>query len=251
MSTLRRFLNMNRNLCRRIEPYLPQAKINIFALYEMEVARRVNSGSEQIVVDVGGGKSCRFAGRKDPAMKPKIIAVDISEEEMKHNHYVDEKRVADITRGLPFGIEEVDLIVSTSVLEHLEDVEAFVSNTKENLRKGGYSIHLFPSKFAPFALINQALPKRLSRRLLYFLLPESKGICGFPAFYDNCYYSAIEALLQRHGFEIVKTHLGYYQSPYFGFFFPLFIASAFYEILVQSFGVKNLCAYVLVVARKG
>lgn len=247
---LNKFFKTNRNLSKKIEPYLPQAKTSIDRLWEVEVARYMNSEPEQVVVDVGGGKTCHFAKHRDAAMKPKIIAVDISEEEIKHNRDVDERRVADITQRLPFSPGEADLVVSRSVLEHLKNVEGFVSNSGRTLRTGGYFIHLFPSKFAPFALINQALPKGLSQRLLYFFRPEKIGICGFPAFYNNCYYSAMKALLEKHDFKLVKTYLGYYQSPYFGFLFPLFIASAFYEALLYIFGVKNLGAYVLVVARK-
>ncbi len=248
MSVLDKFFRMNRSLCKKIEPYLPQAKTNVNRLYEVEIARYMNSRPKQLVVDVGGGKYCPFAKRRDPSMKARIVAVDISEEEMRDNQDVDEKRVANITQCLPFGTGEVDLIASRYVLEHVENLEAFVSNTNLTLRKGGYSIHLFPSKFAPFALINQALPKEPSKRLLYFLRPDTKG--GFPAFYDDCYYSAMKALLQKHDFEVVKIHLTYYQSPYFNFLFPLFIVSAFYEALLYAFGLKNLCAYVLVVARK-
>ncbi len=254
MSILNEFIKINRNLCKRVEPYLPQAKINVHSLdslYEVEVARYINSRPEQVVVDVGGGKSCSFAKCRDHAVKARIIAVDISEEEMKDNRDVDEKRVADITQDLPFDAEEVDLIVSRSVLEHLENLEAFVSNSKRALSKGGYFIHFFPSKFAPFALINQALPNKLSKELLNFLMPERKGILGFPAFYNNCYYSAIKGLLEKHDFEVIETRLSYYQSPYFSFLFPLFIVSALYEVLLYAFGVKNLCAYMLVVARKG
>jgi SAM-dependent methyltransferase len=158
---------------------------------------------------------------------------------------VDEKRVANITQGLPLGLEEADLIVSSYVLEHLEDLEAFIFNSKQTLKRGGYFIHLLPSKFAPFALINQVLPRNVSTSLLSYLCRP-----GFPAYYDNCYYSAIKVLLEKHDFKLMKTHLSYYQSRYFGFFFPLFIVSAFYEVLLYALRVKNPCAHLLVVARK-
>jgi ubiquinone/menaquinone biosynthesis C-methylase UbiE len=247
---LNRFFATNQDLCSRVEHYLPQAKMNIFKLYETVVAEYMNSRQNQIVVDIGGGKSCPFAKYREPNVKARIIAVDVSEEELKNNRDVDEKRVADVRQGLPFEYEEVDLIVSRSVLEHLESLDEFVADSNRVLKKGGYYIHLFPSKFAPFALINQILPKKLSRKLLYSILPESKGICGYPAYYNDCYYSAIKRLLERHRFEVVKMRLSYYQSQYFSFFIPLFLVSALYEALLQALEVKNLCAYILVVARK-
>jgi 2-polyprenyl-6-hydroxyphenyl methylase/3-demethylubiquinone-9 3-methyltransferase len=121
-------------------------------------------------------------------------------------------------------------------LEHLEDLESFVANSGRSLKGGGYFVHLFPCGRAPFALINRALPRRVSRKILYFFMPESKGICGFPAFYDRCYPSGIEGVLGRNGFEVVETRVSYYQSEYFSFFAPLYIASAAYELLVRGAG---------------
>ena len=69
------------------------------------------------------------------------------------------------------------------------------------LKQGGYWVHLFPSKFAPFALINQMLPKAVSRR--WCIPSRLKGICGFPASYDACYSSAMRKLLLKNGFELV------------------------------------------------
>lgn len=248
MRVLGKFIDANRNLSRAIEPYLPQAKLkpqDFRGVYEVEVARHMNSRPNQVVADVGGGKACHFAKYRDPAMKARLVAVDVSEEELNENRDADEKRVADITQGLPFGPEEVDMVVSSWVLEHLQDLEAFIVDSERVLREGGYFVHLFPSKFAPFALINRALPRTASSRLLSFLCRP-----GFPAFYDNCYYSAIKALLEKHGFEVMEVRLHYYQSRYFTFFFPLYVLSALYELLLYSLKAKNLCAFLLVVARK-
>jgi ubiquinone/menaquinone biosynthesis C-methylase UbiE len=247
---IRRFIEVNQTVCRKIEPYLPQAKMNIFGLHERLAAHYMNSRVGQVVVDVGGGRSCQFARYRDPAAKAKIIAVDVSEEELQYNADVDETRIADVTRGLPFDTEEIDLLVSRSVLEHLSSLDSFVAASKRVLRQGGYSIHLFPSKFAPFALINQSLPNVLSRRVLYIFLPDHRGIGGFPAHYDNCYYSSIKRLFEKHSFEVVSVHLTYYQSGYFSFFLPLYLISALYEMLLQALGMKNLAAHVVIVVRK-
>ncbi len=247
---LAKFFALNRRVCLAMEKHLPQARPYVYGLYEEAVARHMNARPDQTVADIGGGKTCLFAKHRAPGAGTKIMAVDVSDEEMRENTDVDEKRVADVTRGLPFSPEEVDVIASSSVLEHLADLEGFIVSSGEALKSGGHSIHFFPSRFAPFALINQVLPKRLSRTLLFFLRPEMKGVGGFPAFYDNYYYSAITPLLERHGFEIVEMRFSYYQSPYFFFFVPLFVLSAVYEAIVNALGIRDLCAYMLVVARK-
>lgn len=210
----------------------------------------MNSQPEQLIVDIGGGSSCPFAKYKDPTLNSKIIAVDISQEELEKNIDADETRVANIMEALPFEDDSVDLVVSRSVLEHLNNLENFVLNTKRILRPGGYFIHLFPSKFAPFAVVNQLLPPVISKKILYFLHPESKGIGGFPAFYNKCYFSAITKLLNKYDFEILNIIRSYYQSRYTNFFVPLFLLTAVYEMLIEFIKVKNLCAFLLVLAQK-
>lgn len=249
-SAVSSFFKLNGKLCGKLKCYLPQARTDIFHLYQIYVARYMNLKHNQIIIDIGGGKNCVFARHKDFPMNAKIISVDISEEQVKNNCDVDGKLVADAMKCLPFGAEKIDIVVSSCMLEHLRKAEIFIADSERILKKNGYFIHLFPSKFAPFAMINQMLPQKLSKKLLYFLQPESKGVCGFPSFYENCYYSAIKSLLEKYNFEVIQMHFSYYQSPYFCFFVPLFLLSALYEIVVQAIGAKNLCAYVLVVAKK-
>jgi len=247
---LRRFIDANRRLSRRIEPWLPQAREDLFGVYENVVARYMNERPHQLIADVGGGKSCPFARYRYAGSGTRIVAVDVAEDEIRENHDVDETRVADIMHELPFGDGEVDLVVSRSVLEHLTDLEAFVAAAHRVLKAGGYSIHLLPSRNAPFAAINRALPPRLSRRILYFLQPQVAGICGFPAFYDHCSDSALTKVFSRQGFEVVERRISYYQSRYFDFLVPLFVLSAAYEMLVRAVGARDLAAYVMIVARK-
>ena len=118
------------------------------------------------------------------------------------------------------------------------------------MKKGGYTIHLLPSKYAPFAVLNQVLPNFISKRLLRFFHPGSAGICGFPAFYHQCFYSAMKDVLQKNSFRIVGMELDFEQSNYFNFFVPIFLLTALYEALILWLGIKNMCAFVLVVAQK-
>jgi SAM-dependent methyltransferase len=254
---IRAIFNANRRLSAALERRLPQARANPYDAYPRIVADRMNAKPRQLVVDVGGGKSCLFAAYRRPELETRIVAVDVSAEEIAQNRDVDETRVADVTKTLPFASGEVDMIVSRSVLEHLPDLEAFIVEAARVLKAGGARggaggefIHLFPGRYALFALINRALPHRLSRRLLYFLQPQVAGICGFPAFYDRCNESAIRELLTRHGFEIERIDVNYHQSRYFDFFFPAFAASALYEMAVRALRIRDLGAYVTVIAQR-
>jgi ubiquinone/menaquinone biosynthesis C-methylase UbiE len=251
VGTLSSFIGWNRRASAFLEVRLPHVRVNPRERYVQRVADVMNARPDPVLVaDVGGGKSCPFARLRDPAKRIRIVGVDVSGDELSHNEDVDEKRVSDITHELPFGSEEVDLVVSSSVLEHLEDTRVFVAESHRVLKHGGYAIHLFPSKFAPFAVANQILPHRVSKRVLRVIFPDSEGILGFQAYYDRCHASAMRSLHERAGFEIVDLQVTYYQSEYFSVFFPAYVLSAAYELLVCAMRVKSLAAYVLLVARK-
>lgn len=245
---LKAFIRANQRICNAIEPLLPHSRTNLFGLYIDTVSKRMNAKREQLIVDVGGGKSCPFSKYRLPELHTRIVCIDMSGDEMRHNNDVDEKRVADITRELPLEKGEADLVVSRSVLEHLLDVENFIELSAKGIKPGGHFIHLVPSRFAPFALINQLLPDAISRRILFFLRPESVGIGGYPAHYNACWHSALARLLPKHGFTVETIEVSFYQSEYFAFFVPFYLASALYELAVWKLGLKNLCAYLLVVA---
>src|SRR5919202_4143901 len=247
---LNKFIAANKRVSIGLERYLPQVRPNPFELYAERVSALLEAESPTVIADIGGGRSCTFAHLRPAGSRSRIVAVDVSAEELALNDEVDEKRVADVIEGLPFEDGELDAVVSSSLLEHLSDVEAFVSHSARVLKPGGRWIHVLPSKFAPFSLANQIIPRRFRRRVLFALLPETRGKCGFEAYYDRCYYSALIPLLERHGFEIEDVYVGYFQSWYLSFFLPAFLVSAAYELALYMLGAKNLAAYLVVSASK-
>jgi 2-polyprenyl-6-hydroxyphenyl methylase/3-demethylubiquinone-9 3-methyltransferase len=142
------------------------------------------------------------------------------------------------------------VVTSRSVLEHLRGNERFFSEAFRVLRPGGVMIHTFPCKFAPFALINQALPNAVSKRVLYFFIEEARGYSGFPAYYEKCYPSAVRRLVKETGFEEEELAISFSQSAYFSVMTPAYLLSRAYEALVQAIGADNLCAFILLRARK-
>jgi SAM-dependent methyltransferase len=247
---IRKFIRANQRLCDRIEPHLPQTRPNVGARFEETVVREMNRRPGVRIVDVGAGKRCPYAEYRDAAMQPHIIGVDVSEAELRQNRDVDEYRVADATGRLPFADGEADLLLSLNTLEHISPMAAFADEGLRVLKPGGLFIHLFSSRWAPFAILNRLLPHSVARRILYFLYAESQEGSGFRAYYDQCTAGAIRRLLTAHGFEVELVEVSYYQSPYFRFFVSFYLISAGYELLIRALGLSNLAAQLLVVARK-
>jgi len=246
MSPIRSFVESNRRAATAIERRLLYTE-PLTGDYELTVARAMNA-SAGLIVDIGGGRRCVFAKHRRSAAK--IVAVDISAEELSHNEDVDERIVADATTQLPFANDSVDVVCSRSVVEHLPAIDGYLAEAHRVLRPGGLTVSLFASKNAPYALIKRALPHSVGRRLMHAIKPYSSPFVGFRTHYDQCTLRAMKRALARHGFEIVETRVSYYQADYFKFLFPLYLVNLALELAARSTRCTPLAAGVLIVARK-
>jgi SAM-dependent methyltransferase len=239
------FIAFNKNLSLKLSNLFRHASVDVLAQHSQYMIDCISKSNGKTFVDVGGGRNCAFSDYKG---KNKIISVDISEEELKHNNGADVKIVSDVTDSIP--VQDADIICSKTVMEHLRDVEKFIENASGSLKKDGLFINAFPCKFAPFAILNQLLPNNLAKAVLRLFFSKDIAGQGFPAFYNKCYYSAFMKLLKNHGFDIQQVDISYSQSNYFHFFTPLAFFILIYECITAKLNVKNLSAYMFVIAKK-
>jgi ubiquinone/menaquinone biosynthesis C-methylase UbiE len=249
-SPFARFTAANRRATEAIETRLPVLfRRHLHTLYKYEVASRLNRRRGQVVVDIGCGRECPFLPFVHEPDAHLIIGLDCSSHELRLNPDLGLKVVADAAAAaFPIREASVDLVVSRSVVEHLSDNDAFLANCARVLRPGGALVHTFACKFAPFAVINQLLPNAWARRLLAWFHPHWTEECGFPAHYNNCYFSAVRRLLERHGFHNTRFSFRFYQSIYFNFSLPLYVPMLLYDLVVWRLGARNLACAILVTA---
>jgi ubiquinone/menaquinone biosynthesis C-methylase UbiE len=252
VSLLDSFIALNRSASRAIEARLPILfKRHLHTLYKLQVADMINQRPGQVTLDLGAGKECPFLPFVRDPRAHFILGVDCSERELRHNGDLDFKIVADAADGLPFKDGSIDVVVSRSVVEHIKDNQAFFANCARVLRSGGLLIHTFPGKFTPFSIFNQVMPNAIAKRLLAYFHPQWKDECGFIAYYDHCYFSAIRRLLNQNGFDNIQFTFRYYQSIYYDFFFPLYALMLLYDIVMWLFRIRNLACGILVTASRG
>lgn len=247
---VRRFIEANRRLCARVMAHLPQAKVNFETLYLDVMGQLLAEQDHDVILDLGGGRSSRLIQVVEKERLSSVVAIDVSHQELAINEAIKKKCVVDLTEGLPFPDNSISMMTSRSVLEHLDDVEAFLKHSYRVLKPEGMCVHFFPSRNAPFALVNRVLPNAVTKRLMHSIYEESKGVCGFPTHYDLCSFLAYRKKSEELGFQLDAYYCSYHQSHYYSFFLPVFLCFAVYDWLMFKADLKQGCAYLLFVLRK-
>lgn len=244
---LRRFVRANVALSDRMLPAVV-VKTHAYTRYD-ETGTALLRGGPGTVLDVGAGKKWHFT----PALKARdmqLIGFDIDDTEMDGNALLDERICGDACQSLGVPDESVDLIMGRAVVEHLHDNASFLKSANRALREDGRLIVTFASRYAPFAILNRALPQRLSRWLLLHLVPGSSGVLGFEAFYDRATFDEFRRSLTDAGFEVEVEYASYFSTSYSRFFLPLFVVGLGVDYLRYVLGNPRLASYFMFVARK-
>jgi SAM-dependent methyltransferase len=177
------------------------------------VVDRVRPGIN--ILDVGAGRTPTIA----PADRPpntRYVGLDLTEAELRQapaGSY-DSTVTADVTSFQPELTEAFDLIVCFQVLEHVRPLATAFDNMRRYLRPGGSLVAQFSGTFSVFGLANRIVPQWAIQRLVNRAL-AGHGYMTFPAYYDRCWQTAIEDLLQPWSRVEVSPYyagLGYFQS---------------------------------------
>jgi SAM-dependent methyltransferase len=141
-----------------------------------------------------------------------------------------------------------DLVLSHSVLEHIRSPKHFFREAFRVLKPGGHVLCLCPNRYAPFAVLNRILPARASQWLLRVLTDRQEGI--YSAYYIDLWPSRLMRILTDVGFAEIRMLVTWEQSDYYCAIPPVYWLSRLYEKVLERLGVSNLCAYILIMARR-
>lgn len=175
VNMIRSFISANVRLSLALHNRLPwRFKRDFFAFYYELVADHIVGNKPAVALDAGCGRSTDFMNLLPPS-KTLFIGLDYDFEELRHNRDLAHLLVADATKTLPFADGAIDFLTTRSVLEHLADTEEFFRESWRVLSPGGFAIHIFPGRNAPFAVLNRLLSNRMTNRLLSCFYPEIEG----------------------------------------------------------------------------
>ena len=251
VAVLARFFELNRRLSRRVDKKLNPDHGDLHRSFLRAVETALQSlPPGAVVVDLGGGRQCAYSHAVPQNRAIRLVAVDISPEELAANQDVTDRRVADVAEGLPFEDAEVDLIVSQYCLEHVDGVPRAAKHMARVLKPGGKAIHFMPGRYSTFGVAARVLPFGPLLKLLHFTSPDTVGKVEFDVHYDHCYPKAIERVMRDAGFRNVDVDASHISADYFFPIFPLYLIVWAYESLVRMLDARSLMAYLLVTAER-
>jgi len=143
-----------------------------------------------------------------------------------------------------------DLIMSMTVLEHVRDNNASITQIHRALQENGYTIHYLPSKYHPYSLALRIVGPKWQRKLIKNLRPWASDVTGYPAFFDKASPKQMRELFKSKGFKDIETISFFRANDYFRFFFPLYLIVTLWENICKKLKWVQLCSGFIIVAHK-
>jgi len=215
-----------------------------YRIFESRIESIVNKSS--IILDVGCGRTApvlkKFIGKAQ-----KLIGVDL---EKPVEIPTEIKYIMSDISNMDIPSNSIDIVISRSVLEHIENPNSVFMEIRRVLKLRGSFIFLTPNLFDYVSIASKILPSRFHKTIISRI--EGRKVDDvFPTCYKANTYKAIKKLSNNCHFEIVSFEwLGQYPSslmfnPY------LFLIGTIYEKIISKFELlKFLRGWLLVHLRK-
>lgn len=150
---------------------------------------------------------------------------------------------------LPIKSNSIDIVISRSVLEHLENPEIVFQEINRVLKKTGYFIFLVPNIGDYVSLISKIIPNQLHPFIMSKI--EGRKADSFPTYYRANSFRKISQIAKENGFEIVSfEYLSEYPS-HFRFSYILFYLAVKFERIINKYDkLRYARGWILAVLRK-
>jgi ubiquinone/menaquinone biosynthesis C-methylase UbiE len=198
----------------------------------------------QRVLDAGCGRSLKYC--KELSGIATMVGLDMETSLATENRFPPFGVRGDLSR-LPFPAEHFDMVISRSVVEHLEDPLQVFREFSRVLKPCGKVVIITPNKYDYVSLIASMTPYSVHRFLVSKIFPVTADDV-FPTFYRANTLSAIRKALNSAGL-IEKELATINHYPAYLMFSPmLFRLGIFYERITsceffRSLRGSLLCAF--------
>jgi cyclopropane fatty-acyl-phospholipid synthase-like methyltransferase len=199
------------------------------------------------ILDIGAGRrpTVRPEGRPSGT---RYVGLDIDANELSLAAGGYDETFATPAEQRVAGLEgRFDLVLSFFVFEHVRSTEEVIENIRFYLKPGGVFLAQLAGARSPFSIANRFIPEPLAHRLLA-RSHEREADTVFPARYDRCTQSQLQALLAEWSER--EVHPLYTGAGYVLFSRVLTAAYIAYEEWAYRGGHADLAPYYLIRATR-
>jgi len=177
-----------------------------------------------------------------------VVGIDLESVLETHNEYFPFGVRGDLSH-LPFPSDYFDLVISRSVVEHLEDPSAVFREFARVLRPGGKILIVTPNKYDYVSLVAAITPYRLHRFLVsrLFQVPADDA---FPTLYRANTRSALRKAFRSARLVEVELQMVNHYPAYLMFSPVLFRLGILYERMTSLAALSFLRGLILSVFQK-
>jgi SAM-dependent methyltransferase len=197
-------------------------------LYLELIRKYVSTGDR--VLDAGCGHYLEFCREFSPDVQ--VIGVDLEEKLDTHNE-ASPFAVRSNLESLPFPPDSFDLVISRSVVEHLENPQRVFEEFRRILKPGGKVIFSTPNKYDYISIFASLTPYRWHRSMVSRLLRVSEDDI-FPTLYRANTLSALNRTLTGAGLKRRELEAVNHYPVYLMFSPLLFRLGVWYERLTSQ-----------------
>lgn len=218
--------------------------VHPYRIFESQIESLVRSDS--VVLDAGCGRTAPVLQRLT-GQAARLIGVDLVD-------FVDKLDNIELINSdlssLPIADGEVDVIISRSVFEHLENPLDVYSEFARVLKPGGVVIFLTASIWDYATTIARMVPNRYHAWIVSRVEGRAENDV-FPTFYRTNSRRSIERLCSGSGLKLVELRYLSQYPNYFMFSSVMFLLGTCYEKMISSFDFFSpLRGWMLVTLRK-
>ncbi len=214
------------------QKFAPESRYGGFSNADGTIAfyTRVNAllQSTMTLLDIGCGRGALaddpIAYRKSlrifQGKVQRVIGADINQDAAA-NPYIDEFRLLNPSRPWPFENNCAHMILSDSVIEHLERPEFFFAEAWRVLKDGGFLCFRTPNLWSYPALFGRLIPNRQHVTLLKKVKRQVNALDIFPTYYRANTVPRLRRLLRAQdfdpavfGFPVEPSYLSFGRVPY-------------------------------------
>ena len=231
------------NCLRLLDHYYAGRKFHD-TLYSDLIRKNLRPG--QRLLDAGCGRYLKFC--REFSGVARVVGIDLESQLDTRNRNAPFGVRGDLGH-LPFPAESFDMVISRSVVEHLEDPPLVFREFFRVLRPGGKVVVVTPNKYDYVSIVAAMTPYWLHRRLVsrIFEVPEDDV---FPTLYRTNTISAMRKAFRAAGFTERELDTFNHYPAYLMFSPVLFRFGVLYERLTLLKPLRSLRSSILGVFEK-